>query len=85
MPSDSLELDTAHMAIWWPYGARRIVLSDKKVFDLLREHLYRVSSNLAKSSGGISGGILLTIAGIWYLIVFFFYLWGVVRESAVVV
>ena len=61
----------AHIAIWWPYRARGIVSSDKKVFDMLREHLYRVSSNLAKSSGGISGGILLTIAGIWYLIVFF--------------
>ena len=59
-------------------------MSDEKVFDMLREHLYRVSFDLAKSSGGISGGILLTIAGIWYLIVFF-HLWGVVRESAVVV
>ena len=56
----------------------------KKVFDMLGEHLYRMSFNLAESSRGISGGILLTIAGIWYLIVFF-NRWGVVRESAVVV
>ena len=63
-------LDTAYIAIWWPYRARGIVLSDKKVFDMLREHLYRMSFNLDKSSRGISGGILLTIAGIWYIIFF---------------